>query len=240
MKKYPDFYKLWLVAAQIKETKKDKDAAKMIYTEALKKCPNAPTLWVSATEFELTYSGLPKARTIIEQGRVALPHSSAIWLESVKLEAKNDNPIATKSLMERALKEFCPTSGQLWAYAIELEPRPLRKAKIVDAIKKCNDDPYVFTVSACLFWADRKFDNVRKWFNRAIAANPDYGDAWAYFYKFELQYGSVEEQQSIFKRCVTAEPSHGELWQSVSKAVGNMRLKVHDILPKVAALIPNQ
>jgi len=42
----------------------------------------------------------------------------------------------------------------------------------VDALKKCNDDPYVVAAVAGLFWADRKVDKARSWFNRAVTLNP--------------------------------------------------------------------
>ena len=138
--------------------------------------------------------------------------------------------------MAKAL-QLCPESGQLWALAIELELRPQRKSKSYDALKKCHDDADVFVAVASLFWADRKIEKAREWFNRAVTVNSDLGDAWAHFYKFEQQFGLPEQHAALLARCVIADPRHGELWQSVSKAVGNLRLKTHDILPKVAALV---
>ena len=40
----------------------------------------------------------------------------------------------------------CPSSGILWAESIFLEPRPQRKTKSVDALKKCEHDPHVLLV----------------------------------------------------------------------------------------------
>lgn len=37
----------------------------------------------------------------------------------------------------------CPNSGILWAEAIFLEPRPQRKTKSVDALKRCEHDSHV-------------------------------------------------------------------------------------------------
>ena len=31
---------------------------------------------------------------------------------------------------------------------------------------------------------------AREWFQRAVKIEPDLGDTWAYFYKFELQHGT--------------------------------------------------
>ena len=46
-----------------------------------------------------------------------------------------------------ALQE-CPTSGQLWAEAIFMEARPQRKMKSVDALRKCEHDPYVLLAAS--------------------------------------------------------------------------------------------
>lgn len=49
---------------------------------------------------------------------------------------------------------------------------PAAPAPAVDALKKCNDDPHVVAAVAGLFWADRKVDKARSWFNRAVTLNP--------------------------------------------------------------------
>lgn len=40
-----------------------------------------------------------------------------------------------------------------------------------------------------IFWAERKVAKAREWFNRTVKIEPDLGDAWAYFYKFEQAHG---------------------------------------------------
>ena len=50
----------------------------------------------------------------------------------------------------------CPTSGLLWAEAVAMAPRPARRNKSVDALKRCNDDPHIIAAVAQLFWNDRK------------------------------------------------------------------------------------
>lgn len=41
-----------------------------------------------------------------------------------------------------------------------------------------------------LFWSERKITKAREWFHRTVKIDSDLGDAWALFYKFELQHGS--------------------------------------------------
>lgn len=55
----------------------------------------------------------------------------------------------------------CPTSGPLWAEAISMAPRPARKTKATDALKRCDNDPHVVAAVAQLFWADRKVGGPR-------------------------------------------------------------------------------
>lgn len=41
-----------------------------------------------------------------------------------------------------------------------------------------------------LFWCERKVQKCREWFNRTVKVDSDLGDAWAYFYQFELLNGN--------------------------------------------------
>lgn len=41
-----------------------------------------------------------------------------------------------------------------------------------------------------LFWSERKITKAREWFHRTVKIDSDLGDAWALFYKFELQHGT--------------------------------------------------
>lgn len=46
-----------------------------------------------------------------------------------------------------ALQE-CPNSGILWAESIFMEPRPQRKTKCVDALKKCEHNSHVLLAAS--------------------------------------------------------------------------------------------
>ena len=118
--------------------------------------------------------------------------------------------------MARALQE-CPSSGILWSEAIFMEKKPQRKTKSVDALKKCEHDPHVLLAVAKLFWAERKIQKSREWFTRTVKLEPDLGDAWIHFYKFELIHGTAEQQEDVKTRCVQAEPKHGDIWCKFSK-----------------------
>lgn len=48
-----------------------------------------------------------------------------------------------------------------------------------------------------LFWSERKITKAREWFLRTVKIEPDLGDAWAFFYKFELQHGTEVQLFSL-------------------------------------------
>lgn len=62
---------------------------------------------------------------------------------------------------------------------------------------------------------------------------PKFGDAWAYSYKFELEYGTEEQQQGVLTKCIQAEPNKGEEWIKISKHIDHSTWKTEQILKEV-------
>ena len=107
---------------------------------------------------------------------------------------------------------------------------PQRKTKSVDALKKCEHDPHVLLTVAKLFWAERKVQKCRDWLTRTVKLEPDLGDAWVYFYRFEQLFGTPEQQNDIKQRCINVEPRHGEIWCKYSKDIKHWRQKTEFFL----------
>jgi pre-mRNA-processing factor 6 len=68
-----------------------------------------------------------------------------------------------------------------------------------------------------------------------VKLNSDWGDTWAWFYKFEVEHGTEEHQEDVIKRCVTADPHHGPAWTSVAKDARNWRKSTKEVLLLTAA-----
>ncbi|KAL0595802.1 LOW QUALITY PROTEIN: Pre-mRNA-processing factor 6 [Plecturocebus cupreus] len=238
LRHYEDFPKLWMMKGQIEEQKELMEKAREAYNQGLKKCPHSTALWLLLSRLEEKIGQLTRARAILEKSRLKNPKNPGLWLESVRLEYRAGLKNIANTLMAKALQE-CPNSGILWSEAIFLEARPQRKTKSVDALKKCEHDPHVLLAVAKLFWSERKITKAREWFHRTVKIDSDLGDAWAFFYKFELQHGTEEQQEEVRKRCESAEPRHGELWCAVSKDITNWQKKIGEILRLVAGRIKN-
>lgn len=238
LRHYEDFPKLWMMKGQIEEQGELMEKAREAYNQGLKKCPHSTPLWLLLSRLEEKIGQLTRARAILEKSRLKNPKNPGLWLESVRLEYRAGLKNIANTLMAKALQE-CPNSGILWSEAVFLEARPQRKTKSVDALKKCEHDPHVLLAVAKLFWSERKITKAREWFHRTVKIDSDLGDAWAFFYKFELQHGTEEQQEEVRKRCENAEPRHGELWCAVSKDITNWQRKIGEILVLVAARIKN-
>ncbi|GLT67412.1 hypothetical protein SLA2020_397260 [Shorea laevis] len=236
LKRFPSFFKLWLMLGQLEERLGHLEKAKEAYELGLKHCPSFIHLWLSLANLEEKMNGLSKARAVLTMARKKNPQNPELWLSAVRAEMRHGNKKEADILMAKALQES-PNSGILWAASIEMVPRPQRKSKSMDALKKCDHDPHVIAAVAKLFWHDRKVDKARTWLNRAVTLAPDFGDFWALYYKFELQHGSEENQKDVLKRCISAEPKHGEKWQAISKAVENSHQPTEAILKKVVVAL---
>lgn len=221
--------KLWMMKCQLELSLGKISSARDTFAVAVKKCPNCIPLWCLMANFELSQKNETKARSTIEKARLRNPQNPELWLKAIRIESSNGKNDQAQALLARALQE-CPSAGILWAEAIFMEPRPKRKTKSVDAMKKCEHDPAVLLAVAKLFWAERKLQKAREWFTRTVKLEPDLGDAWVYFYKFELMHGTAEQQEEVKKRCIAAEPKHGEIWCKYSKDISHWQQKTEFFL----------
>jgi pre-mRNA-processing factor 6 len=223
-----------MMKAQILLQEGATDEARRVYVSGLKICPACTPLWQLAAALESDANMPTRARALLENARKRNPKTAELWLSAVRIERKHVSEKAAKDLMAKALQD-CPNSGVLWAESIFMESPVQRRAKSMDALKHCENNPHVLLAVALLFLSERKISKARSWFNRTIKLDPDLGDAWAAYYKFELNYGTEQQQQEVLQHCITAEPRHGEIWQAVAKAPENWWESTKAILVKVAA-----
>ena len=209
VKEYANFAKLWMMKGQIAEQQDDLDEAREAYHLGLKANPSSISLWILLSRLEERQGALIKARSVLEKARLRNPKCQELWLEAIRVEMRGGNrdiamPMMAKGksklkiliylifniIFNLALQE-CPQSGMLWSESIFMENRPQRKSKSVDALKRCEHDSHVLLACSLLFWTERKLNKAREWFKRTVKIEPDLGDSWGYFYKFELLHGTL-------------------------------------------------
>ena len=234
---YPKADKLWMMKGQIYTDKNMLPQAREAFNTGTRACPQSVPLWLLASRLEEKMGVLVKARSILDRARLAIKHNPELWTESVRLEFRAKNMSAAQQKMAQALQE-CPTSGMVWSERIwHLESRTQRKPRILEAIQKADNDPVLFVTAARIFWGERKLEKADSWFQKAAVLDPDYGDTWAWWYKFLVQHGTEEKRGEVVGKCVLNEPRHGEVWQGVRKAPENAGRGVEEVLKMVANVL---
>ncbi|XP_040565039.1 pre-mRNA-processing factor 6 [Lepeophtheirus salmonis] len=232
---FPEAEKLRLMKSQLELQLARKEDARDTYNVTIKKCTSCIPAWCELADLEVNEGNVTRARSILEKARLRNPKTPTLWLRSIRIE--KDNRSEAMALMSRALQE-CPNSGILWAEAIFMENKAQRKTKSVDALKKCEHDAHVLLAVARFFWAEAKITKGRDWFTRTVKLEPDLGDAWVNFYKFELLHGNDKSQKEIKQRCIASEPKHGELWCKYTKNISYWREKTEFFLILAAKDLP--
>ncbi|EEP76086.1 conserved hypothetical protein [Uncinocarpus reesii 1704] len=231
---YPKADKLWMMKGQIYETEKKYPQAREAYGTGTRACPKSVPLWLLASRLEEKLGVVVKSRSILDRARLAVPKNAELWTESVRIERRANNIGQAKIIMAKALQEV-PTSGLLWSESIwHLEPRTHRKPRSLEAIKKVDNDPILFLTVARIFWGERRLEKAMTWFEKAIVADSDLGDVWAWYYKFLMQHGTEEKREDVINKCIASEPKHGEIWQTIAKDPVNAHKSTEEILKLTA------
>ena len=230
---YPSMDKLWMMKGQIFDDLGKLAGARDAYSQGIKRCPKSIPLWILGARLEVKAGVIGKARTILDQGRLKNPKNPQLWSESIRIEQNAGNVQQAKNLLAKALQE-CPQSGLIQAEAIFMEPRQHRKTRAVEAVRKVSNDPVLLTAVGRMFWmgGGNQQEKGIRWMENSLKADPDYGDAWAWYYRLET---SEEKREEIVSRCVAADPHHGEKWQEIAKMPVNARRSKDEILKMVAA-----
>lgn len=239
LKKHSTFPKLWMIGGQILELLDEIDAARKFYDDGIAINKNSVQLWICLVHLEIKQKNLAKARSILEKAKIKNPSSSDLWITSFYVERADNNEKGAKYVLNRALQE-CSKSGELWALSIETEPRHLRTAKSVEAMKHCDNDPFVILGVAKQFWREKKLEKAKKWLDRSIECNKDYGDAWVYYYKFAKSQNDNDLADELLRRSNDADPHHGRLWIKYTKRVENWKLKPAQIILLAVADVENE
>ncbi|KAK9462621.1 PRP1 splicing factor, N-terminal-domain-containing protein [Lipomyces oligophaga] len=235
LQKYPRSSKLWILKAQIYESDKLPEQAREVYVLGTKACPHNVTLWILYSRLE--EADLTRSRSVLERAALANRKNERLWLERIRVEKRAANLPQARTLVASALQE-CPVSGAIWAESVSMESRTQRKPRLIDALKKCDNDPIVIAAIAKLFYAERKREKAKSWLEKAIKADSDNGDHWALLYKLlDTTGASQAEKDTFYKQFFDADPRHGEQWPQIAKDVNNFGKTKIELLELTAQAI---
>lgn len=243
--KYPGSEKLHLMHAQLTSATAASQpdgvrAARSALERGRKSVPNGVNLWISSSRLEEKAGLSIRARALLDKARLTNPHEDRLWAESIAVEqrvgATGDQTAINqaKVLLARGIQD-CPKSGLLAEMAVWAEAKSRRRTTAADGLRRTDNDARVLATVARLFWNERIVDKARAWFERAADKDPDWGDGWAWWYKFELAQGNAATQAAVLQRTLYAKPHHGEIWQTISKDPERPNRPLRQVLELTAA-----
>lgn len=156
--------------------------------------------------------------------------------------------VMATNILARGLQK-CPKSPWLWALSIALESRKAQKARSVEAVKVCGNNPIVITEVARYLWRSNKLEKAREWFRRAVNTHPEYADGWACLIAYERDMDSKPSSSISSGHALKKTPEElvdeaclhdlkrGERWISLRKKVGNETLTNKQVLLQVSDLV---
>jgi pre-mRNA-processing factor 6 len=239
---FPQSPLMWQMLGEAEEHDgRNYPAASEAMRRGLKNCPLSVELWLAAAELEQRAGNAAKARSILEHARGQSAKNDRLWMAQIRLEVAANNRKVAQQMLAKAMQE-CPGSGLLWSAAVSMENGAHKKARSVDALKNCDNDPHVLLQVALLFWNDHKFDKARTWLEKALTGDVHYGDAWAYLYRFAqategmpgLAQGVAITREEVVRRCVEAHPKNGFHWRLFAKSFEHAASSIEQLLPLVA------
>ncbi|GMM38200.1 U4/U6-U5 snRNP complex subunit [Saccharomycopsis crataegensis] len=218
---FPEIDKFHIQKGQILGNLKDFSAAREAYATGVRVCENSIPLWCLLVRSFSEENMIIRARSILDRAIVKNPDSDELWVVRIELERVHKTNKEVEAIINEASKKF-PKSAKIWAQRLQaITKRSEMKKHLLVAMKETNSDSQILLAVGINFFVDGKFDKAKVWFERAVGANKDFGDAWCWLYLFLKKRGSPEEVEQLLKDASVAEPRHGKVWPSINKDVKN-------------------
>lgn len=232
---YPSYIDFWLMKAQIETKNCEYDVAESTFKSAIDLNSFQYELTLYLSQLEEKRGNFMLAKDHLEIERKEKREEIQLWIASIRLELRVNNIYEAKNLLYQAMEKF-PRSGELWAELISMEILNEREKKIAEAFKICGDDINIILAASKYFFCQGKVKKSRKWFNKAIEINPDFGDAWGYYYKLEKIWGTEHQEEHVLIGCIQADPCQGTEWMAFRKEIDNWTLTAEELLELFAKM----
>lgn len=229
LKYYPKSPEFWMVKAQIEIDQNNLSQAELTLEKAIDCNDNSDELWLLRSKLEKMRGNLAKARNILESGFSKNGSSVDLLLALIRFDKATRYKNNCSKMIKYALERF-PTSGKLLGELTFMEDRPKRKTMISNAFEKCPNDSYVMLAASKYFFSVGKVEKSREWFERTVKLHPNFGDAWAYYYKLEKTYGTIEQQKRVWIGCLECRQFYGELWGAFKNDIDNWTFTTEELL----------
>lgn len=223
---FPEFYKFYLQIGQIyeKEIGDFKESVSW-YHKGEQKFPNYTLFSISLSSVYATgIKNIAKARSVLEMALAKSPRDENLYQSLVQLERSQQNVDQANLLIERALR-LLPESPVIWSEKLKsLAGRKSSTKKIIfkDALTKTKNNYLILLHIALSFYEEGQYKVAMKWLQRAIKAQPQYGDIWIWLARTHQQLKL--DLDDIYNKVNLYEPKYGPEWIQVTKGTSTQYL----------------
>lgn len=188
-------------------------------------------IYLYLAELEEKRENLIEARSVLQRARLNNDNwrRDSYWIDSINLELRAQELSKAKSLLKEALQRSF-SKKEILAVKIIVEDRQKRKLIAVELLKEFDNNLHILLAIAKMFLSSGEIEKSRKWFNKTVECAPQFGDAWAYFYKLEHIFGNEHTKREVLERCAIANPQIGREFVRFKKEIANWGLKTTDEL----------
>ncbi|ELP83694.1 pre-mRNA splicing factor, putative [Entamoeba invadens IP1] len=208
----------------IREARVGNEASiRKLYQSAMDNKVRGTRVWEWAGCFEERRGDVGRARRIFEDGVSNNRMCAEMWLSHIYFEERVNPKKDVQSLLSNALKS-CKENGKIWREIIERQPSNMKQGYCKSALKefesKSNEGDYCQVVLAAgvLLYQTGKKEQARKWFEKTVFLDKNFGDGWVWLYKTVFDLNSIKlkgtnEPQSVIERCVIVGKKYGKVWK---------------------------
>lgn len=238
--KYNRLTEYWIIKSQMTAVIKSYKEAADELRKAIDHVKDSTPLSLLLAELQVKIGSISKARIILESARIKEPNSIRLWLASIRLERIDENDGQTILMLSRALQRF-PKSYELLAEQLFIENKTINRPigpSVIQVLLECDNDRFIMLGVAKIYWSQNEIDKTRKWLEKVVSTHKNFGDAWAYLYKFEIEQDANDETlQMLRSRCAQENPQEGEEWCRFKSRLENIKLSTENVLIQLSTLI---
>ncbi|SCU78570.1 LANO_0A03334g1_1 [Lachancea nothofagi CBS 11611] len=224
--------KLYLQRGQMYCDLGQPEKARECYFEGVKILPNSASLWIALGRADKDLLNLPvRARSDLDLALLKVPagaQQESLLVARIQMEQELNNLQQASLYLAQALKSH-PSSAPLWVEKLKLtSKKSLKKTAYQDALKSTNSDYRVLVAIGIDLFSDSHYEKALKWFQRATAAAPRFGDGWIWVSRCLERLG--RNLKDVVSHVDDHEPRYGPEWIAAAKDVRNLCLTPSQVL----------
>ena len=239
---------LFLLLSRLQEQQGSLVKARSTLDRARQHNPKNAFVLRESVRLELRVGNKSAAEKLMAQALQVRPNSPLLWTERImRLEPRTARKARSLEAVKNCTDESGGaggTSGATKAGGSTNGAAPANATKNARVMAAPNDpldtDARIHVTCGRLFWAERKLDKASSWFQKALVRDPDFGDAWVWYWRFLRQHGTPEKRAEALGKLELADPRHGDVWARVRKQPCNARKRLEDLLELAAEEIENE